>query len=257
MKSMKLLIALLFCPLLWSCDEEESTVTLPTEYLGPKVPVGNGNAWTYVITDELLEPLSIGVRFDEGALENLPTGSHHADEFTLDLPDEFPVAPYDHITLDWNEKGHEPPGLYDLPHFDVHFYFINGSQRDKITPDNMEAFNRPLAPEHLAPDYLETPGGVPRMGAHIIDLLSPEIAGTGNFTHTFIYGKYDAVVNFLEPMVTKAYLESKPSLNQAIRQPEKWQRSGYYPDKYTINFDEDTGVYSVGLEGLKYVTASN
>jgi hypothetical protein len=127
---------------------------------------------------------------------------------------------------------------------------MNAAERDLILPTSEEGFNKPLPSEYLAPNYMETPGGVPRMGAHIIDLESPEIAGTGTFTHTFIYGKFDGEINFLEPMVTKAFLETKPALSMPIRQPQMWQKEGYYPQRYTISFDEASKQYSILLEGL-------
>lgn len=248
--------AVLLCLVLSSCTELLDLLNTPasqrTEFTGPRVAVGNGYAWTYVTLDAHEEPLTIGVRLDESALKNLPTGSPHGDEFYLPLPEDFPVAPYDHVTLDWNAKGHEPPGVYDLPHFDIHFYFMSVAERDQIGPMDTAAFNKPLLPEYLAPDYLETPGGVPRMGAHIIDLQSPEIAGSGTFTHTFIYGKYDGIVNFLEPMATQAFLESNPTVSQTIRQPEKWQRAGYYPRQYVIEYDASAETYSIELSDLRW-----
>jgi hypothetical protein len=243
----------LFCLFLGftACNnDDEQPEPVKTEFTGPKVNVGDGQAWAYIRTDEQQKPLAIGVQFDEAALTNLPSGSPHGDEFVLELPTDISVAPYNHITLDWNEHGHDPMHVYDLPHFDLHFYFMSMEQRDAISPFDSTEFNKPLAPEYLAPMYLETPGGVPRMGAHIIDLTSPEIAGTGTFTHTFIYGKYDAKINFLEPMITKAFLESKKQVHQEIRQPQAWQKTGYYPAQYTIQFDETTKTYSVLLEDL-------
>jgi hypothetical protein len=137
-----------------------------------------------------------------------------------------------------------------LPHFDIHFYFLSEAQRDQIGPMDTIEFQKPIAPEFLPLNYLETPDGVPRMGTHMIDLESPEIAGTGVFTHTFIYGKYDAKINFLEPMVTTSFLESKENLEKEIRHPEQWQQEGYYPNKYTITYDASTRIHSILLENL-------
>ena len=64
----------------------------------------------------------------------------------------------------------------------------------------------------MAPLYLETPDGVPRIGAHIIDLMSLEIAGTGKFAYTFIYGKYDGELKFQETMMTKEFIDSKEQI---------------------------------------------
>lgn len=252
MKNLSFLI-LLSALLCWGCDKDSANEARTLE--GPKVAVGDGQAWTFVTLDNQEEPTRLGVRFSASALQNLPTGSPHGDEFMLALPSEISVEPYDHVTLDWNEHGHEPMHVYDLPHFDLHFYFMSPAQRDRIGPFDSTEFNRPLPADYLPPDYLETPGGVPRMGAHIIDLLSPEIAGTGVFTHTFIYGKYDGKVNFLEPMVTKATLDARTEVSQEIRWPEAWQREGYYPRQYHISFDAGTETYSIYLDELQWMTA--
>lgn len=244
-------VLLLFSVLLFvffSCKKDETPAV--TEFYGEKVSVGNGQAWTYVQVDGQNNPISLGIQFDENALTNLPTGSIHGDEFLMQLPTEISVAPFNHVTLDWNEHGHEPMEIYDLPHFDIHFYFLSEAQRDQIGPMDTIEFQKPIAPEFLPLNYLETPDGIPRMGTHMIDLESPEIAGTGVFTHTFIYGKYDAEINFLEPMVTTSFLESKENLEKEIRHPEQWQQEGYYPNKYTITYDASTKVHSILLESL-------
>lgn len=235
--------------LLFGCQKDDSP-TIETAFTGPKVSLGNGEAWSFIETDEAGNPVAIGVQFNESALEGLPASGMHAHETILQLPNEASIAPFNHITLDWNEHGHPPMEIYDLPHFDVHFYFMSKAERATIGPNDTTQFNRPLPAENLPPNYLETPGGVPQMGAHIIDLLSPEIAGTGIFTHTFIYGKYDGKINFLEPMVTKAFLDSKVTVSKEIRHPAQWQKAGYYPKNYSISFDASSKVYSILLHDL-------
>lgn len=241
-----LLATLLFT----SCKDDDDVKK--TEFTGAKIAVGDGEAWSFVKTDDAGEPISIGLKFDEKALQNLPTGASHGHEFLLKLPADVAVAPYDHITFDWNEHGHEPPGVYDLPHFDCHFYFISENERSAIGPFDTVQFNKPLPAENLPPMYLETPGGVPGMGAHVIDLTSPEVAGTGIFTKTFIFGKYDGELTFLEPMITIDYLKGKPNEGNPIRQPQKWQQSGYYPTSYAIRYDAAKKEYTIALEGLQH-----
>jgi hypothetical protein len=249
MKKLPVFYLLLLLTFTYSCDKDDDEI-IQTEFTGSKVNIGDGQAWSFIETNEAGDPIAIGVQFEADALVNLPSGSSHADEFVLSLPTEISVEPYDHITMDWNEHGHPPLMIYDLPHFDFHYYFMSDGERDAIGPFDTIQFDRPLDPEYLAPMYIETPGGVPRMGAHIIDGMSPEIAGTGIFTHTFIYGKYDAKVNFLEPMVTKAFLESKSHVHQEIRRPQAYQTSGYYPGTYTIDYDADSKLYTVLLTDL-------
>ncbi|MBK9017326.1 MAG: DUF5602 domain-containing protein [Saprospiraceae bacterium] len=223
-----------------------------TEFFGPEISVGDGKAKSFVKTDNLGEPIEIGFMFDEKALQNLPTGDPHGHEYKLKLPTDVDIAPFNHITFDWNEHGHEPPGVYDLPHFDCHFYFISEAERGAIGPNDTLQFNKPLPAENLPPNYLETPGGVPGMGAHVVDLLSPEIAGTGVFTKTFIFGKYDGELVFIEPMITMDYLKGKPNVSTPIRQPQKWQQDGYYPASYDIRYNASSKMYSIVMQGLQH-----
>ena len=226
-------------------------------FAGPRVAVGAGEAWTEVTLAADGAPLAVAAAFTRDALRDLPPppsdhGGHvPANEFVLALPEEAPVASYDHVTLDWNAAGHAPPGVYDVPHFDVHFYFIDAAERDLIGPFDSVAFNRPLPADLLPPHYIETPGGVPRMGAHVVDGLSPEIAGTGPFTHTLIYGKYDGALNFLEPMVAMSMLEEERDASARVRRPTRYGLEGYFPGVYSVRYDEADDTYRVVLFDLE------
>lgn len=91
--------------------------------------------------------------------------------------------------------------------------------------------------------------GVSGMGAHWIDPVSHEFHGH-DFTHTFIWGSYDGRFIFIEPMITKAFLESKPQVSVPLKLPTEYERSGYYPTSYAIRYDATTRAYTVALEGL-------
>lgn len=67
--------------------------------------------------------------------------------------------------------GHEPPGIYDLPHLDFHFYYISDSDRMAIPAGQLF----PVAPQFLPPDYSQPGPTVPMMGRHSEDLTSPEL----------------------------------------------------------------------------------
>ncbi|WP_116105641.1 hypothetical protein [Lewinella sp. IMCC34191] len=137
--------------------------------------------------------------------------------------------------------------MYDVPHFDIHFYFISEAERNLIGPYDTMEFNRPLPAVQLPEMYIETPGGVPRMGAHVVDAISPEVNGTGPFTHTFIFGKYNGQLNFLEPMAAESWLRTFPDVYVPIRQPQTYGLSGYFPEAYVIQFAEEDRSFRVGL----------
>jgi hypothetical protein len=221
-----------------------------TSTFGDSVPLGDGVVQSFVRVDDQGTPLSVGVAFTKDALSGLPDGELPF-EVMVGLPEGVTVQPFDHITVDWNAHGHEPPGVYDVPHFDMHFYFMPVADREKIPPDAETEFaNAP--PEGAVPaDYQAIPGGVPQMGAHWVDVTSPEMHGEP-FTTTFIFGSYDGAVTFYEPMLAKAFLENTKTFTADIKQPTVFQKQGYYPTSYSVTYDEDTETYFVALEGLTY-----
>jgi hypothetical protein len=107
--------------------------------------VGNGTVSSYAEFDQNGAPRGIGIVFQVSALEGLPAApsdGHHcfdrnkdgkvdqqteciaSHEWIIPLPSEAarrPEIPFKWVGLNWNPHGHIPPGVYDLPHFDVHF----------------------------------------------------------------------------------------------------------------------------------------
>lgn len=217
----------------------------PVTYMGPVNDVGNGYAWSFVKfnNDGGLE--AIGVRFTEEALYGL--SQDHMSKNTLLLPEEAEGIVYDHVDLEWNPEGHPPLGIYNIPHFDIHFYMITVAEKMQITD--------PILGEVL-PDaiywpetYFPTPGIVPMMGKHWLSGAADELNGQV-FDHTFIYGSYNGDFIFYEPMVTRDYLLQKTSDTFNIFQPAAFERSGYYPTTYSINYNAVAQEYTVVMEGM-------
>ena len=136
----------------------------------------------------------------------------------LQLPSEASGTGFQILEFGWNPQGHEPPGIYDVPHFDFHFYYISDSERIAIPAG--QTF--PVDPQFLPANYGQPGPTVPAMGGHSFDLTSPEFNG-GSFTQTLIYGYHNGQEIFLEPMLTQAYLEglSGSSVSE-IRQPSQY-----------------------------------
>ncbi len=223
---------------------------------GEGSPVGNGMAWTWVDYDAKRIPTAIGFTFTETAMSGLPPEPPAPGEETwehpLALPTLVKVPPYTHLVLNWNPHGHVPPGIYDVPHFDFHFYMIEPAVRVKITckgADIAKCMKKPAA-EFVSSGYILPPGTEKkRMGVHWIDPAAPEFNHQA-FTHTHIYGSYDGHAAFLETMVTKSYLETKPNVTMPIKLPEKYRKHGYYPTTYSVKYDPARKEYSVSFEGL-------
>jgi len=217
-------------------------------FYSPTLPIGNGIGRAWVTEDINGEPVAVGVNLSEKALENLPL---EPAMFTFTLPKNKGENFYTLVGLDWNPEGHEPPHVYDLPHFDVHFYIIPDEERMAIPPLAPPLFDEAPAPQYVPDFYMQTPGVVPQMGAHWVDVTSAEFNG-GTFTRTFIWGSYDGEFIFWEPMVTRDYLLSRPDEIINISQPDAFQKDGYYPTNYCVTYSVSPKQYTIALLNLVY-----
>lgn len=221
-------------------------------FYGPAVPLGQGAGRAWVKVSDAGQPLAIGLELSAKAVDNQ---GDEENNYVFQLPKQVAALPYDHIEFGWNPHGHEPDHVYTFPHFDVHFYMISSAFQATIPFLAPPALDTPLAPQYIAPAYIETPGLVPNMGAHWVDVLSSEFQPSGMFTKTFIYGTYSGKLAFLEPMVTLAYLQQHGTETMPIRQPQAFQQAGYYPTSYTVSYDNTPKQYVISLDNLQYHSA--
>ena len=204
-------------------------------FYGPQVSMGNGKARSFVTISHTDAPSEIGIEMTNDAFTGLPTTEEGAS-FVLPLHQKAQaVTPFDHIEIDWNPNGH-PPTPYLVPHFDFHFYKISMAEQQAIVPGPLMEILPPSGA--MPPTYIPTPGGVPQMGKHWVDVTSPELNGKP-FTKTFIYGSYNGKVIFDEPMITLATLLSGQSSSTPIPQPQIFMPANtYYPTTYNISADD-------------------
>jgi hypothetical protein len=249
-----------------ACSDSTEPSKAGTFY-GPSQALGQGTARTFVQLDASGTPTALGIALSETALTGLPTAvtppNPAAAMLDLAFPAEASVTGFDHAEIQWNPMGHEPPQLYGLPHFDFHFYLVPMSQEMAIVPSDPQfaskASNLPSG-EYVPQGYITPPGPpaantVPQMGLHWIDTKAPELNGQ-TFSKTFIYGSYDGRFIFVEPMITKAYLDSHPNATTPIPQPAKWAIAAYYPTTYTVAYDPTAKEYRITLGGLTQRAAS-
>lgn len=214
-------------------------------YYGPSMEIGGGTAQTLVRISDEGALLAVGVKISEDVLEGLTSEFEH---ITLQYPEEADGMIYEHFDLEWNPEGHEPPGIYDIPHFDLHFYMISEVEKMMITDADLAEV---LPDAQFWPEtYFPTPGFVPIMGKHWLSSETGEVNGEV-FDQTFIYGSYNGNFIFYEPMITLDYLMEKTDEEYTIFQPDVFQRTGYYyPTTYSISYDEENNEYLILLEGM-------
>lgn len=258
--------------------------------LGQSWKFGKGLVTTFAEVDEDRVPSVIGVIFSQGALEGMPTEAsdqHHcfdrdsngsvdpmtecfmSHEAVIPLPDLVATradVPFKWVLFNWNPMGHIPPKIYDVPHFDVHFYIepianVFAIQDGPCGPeyvrcDQFERAKKPLPPNYMHPDFTDVEAVAPAMGNHLIDLTGPEFNG-GKWERNWIFGIYDGKVTFYEEMVTLEYLRSKPNTCNAIKSPPAVGLSGFYPSESCVRYDAATGELLVSMETFTYREASD
>lgn len=258
-------------------------------YYGEPVSMGDGSIRTYLALDAAELPMELGVLMSGDALDGLPTerstsgrcfdlnGNGRIDDhgeceggydFVLALPSvaaRRSDLPVQWVGVDWQVEGHIPPGVYDLPHFDFHFYLVSEEsvQAIGVGPCGIfmdcalfERATRPVPEKYVDHRHVSVGAAVAMMGNHLIDMTSPEFAKPPKkFTHTWIFGAYDGRITFYEPMITREFFMSHPSTCAPIKQPKAWQTAGYHPTRYCIRYHQRANKYTVSLEGLEYRNA--
>jgi hypothetical protein len=274
--------------LLLGCAKAPETAP-PARALGAPSMLGNGALSSYAEFDAAGAPTAIGVAIPATTLDSLPSapsdGRHCFDlnkdgnidlatecagwhERVLPLPSEASRRadmPFKWALLNWNPHGHIPPGIYDAPHFDVHFYIVpiedvfaiasGPCGPEHVRCDLFAQARKPLPAGYMHPDFQDVEAVAPAMGNHLVDPSASEFHGTP-FTHTWIYGTYDGHVTFYEEMVTVKFLRTQPSECTPIKAAKAVALSGYYPTQSCIRFDKPKAEYTVSLEGFKLREAS-
>jgi len=247
-------------PLAGACENCKSEYKQGT-YLGGVTRVGNGSAYSWVTLNEKGKPSALGITLTETALAGLPTKAPDGAiflEYPLGLPKQADKTPFDHVVLNWNPQGHIPPGIYTVPHFDMHFYTITEADRARITlkGDDLARCQKTVPATYMAPGYIRAPGGEePMMGAHWVDLSCPEFKGQP-FTKSMLFGSYDGKPIFTEPMVTLEFLTRKTDVSESIKQAPAVMKSGFYPTAFTIRHDPVRHEVHIAMGDMKWREAS-
>src|SRR3990170_5846311 len=227
---------------------------------GPEVQVHGGKAWAWVQLSKQGNPEKLGIALSDDALNSVPPADKNAghghmagNHWVMKLPSKANLTPFNHVSMHWNPNGHEPENIYTLPHFDFHFYTTTPEEVLEIgtyEKDSLRFKNVPAA-DYFPAKYINpgAPTSVPQMGAHWIDVTSPELNGKP-FTETFLFGSFNGKVTFYEPMITLDFLKKNNEYVRDIPQPAKVQTSNWYPTKMKIS--KHDGITEIILDQFVY-----
>ena len=224
-----------------------STGSAQTIAYGDTLTLGDGIIYTWVEVDPENAPLRIGIAVSEAAVDEPEQGV-----YSIDFPRVASDSLFVHAATWYEPMGHPPLEWWGVPHFDFHFYMIPEEERMAIPP----MIDTTAIPDEFMPEDYIFPGepeffAIPEMGVHFVDSLAAELHGEP-FTATLIYGFYQGEMIFIEPMITNEYLLTYPADTIAIKQPQAYQRSGYYPMTYLITYDEDSQIFDIVLTDFEY-----
>jgi len=233
---------------------------------GPSQPLGNGTVKTYVTLDGAGQPTEVGLRLSAAAMDGLPQDTGPAQMAMLAFPDQAARTAFNHVMLNWNPQGHEPAVLFGKPHFDFHFDMVDMATMQAINPDDpkyaTEAEHLP-EPKYVPQDYVVPPGlppatqAVPGMGVHLVDSSdSTLVPGKYDFQKIIISGAWDGRYTFIEPMITREWLLTQPTVQASLKQPQAYQKTASYPTSYNVHVDPQTKDYVIALTGLTQRQAS-
>ena len=127
--------------------------------------------------------------------------------------------------------GHVPDHVYTIPHFD---FILHGKEDDVMAisggPDPVVADPASFRRLHLARER-----GISRDGCALgrRDVWRVQWKDVRPDVH--LASAADSL--FIEPMITKAFLESTSSFTTELKQPESVQRGGLYPKRYSIRHE--------------------
>lgn len=233
---------------------------------GPSKPMGDGSVWTYVVNDAAGKPVEVGVRLTGAALRGLPMDmpAGHPVPVVLEFPSGAGTGVLNHVEFYWNPMGHEPPGVWDTPHFDYHFFIADEATAKQVNPaDDNFATRAARVPDvkYMPSDFAPPPGPainntVPLMGLHWADKTLGHMPHEYRFSQEIIRGSWNGDVTFIEPMITREWLLSHTALDQQLKAPAAYQRSGRWPTTYTVRYDATRDEYSVSLGGFTQRQAS-
>lgn len=225
-----------------------TTTPMPntTTYPGEWFEFGGGRVRAWARLDADGHPHAIGVQFSEEMLSELPIS---LKRITMALPPEARVSPFYNVDLDWRPQGHSPKE-YLKPHFDFRFFLITEDDRNLIKDEHFDTNYIKPDPKYVPAFYApaETTVRVDQyLGQRFWSMKSPEVDGDP-FIQSLNFGFWHGHLVYVEPMITLAFLESRENYVGEILQSREYEKSGFYPTMYRIEYVADSGEYIISLE---------
>lgn len=212
-------------------------------FVGPKVVMGNGYAFSWIRIIDDNTPLEIGIEMTPEVLNNLPKDSGFKDPVIIPLPEiATETTPFYHIVITWNPEGFSNIENFKEAHFNFYFYTIPLGDRLTIPAWSEETdvhFSTYPPKNYMPADYfpmIKDIGSYAETGRHWL-LGDPK--NYSPLSHTLTYGTYEGKIVFMNPIATFALVKSGIETKNNISQPLYYQVNKPYPKEYTITLNKN------------------
>ena len=153
-------------------------------------------------------------------------------------------------------KGHSPPGVYDIPHWEWHVFASSQAVFEGIDCSDQTI----PAQDDLPPNYIYQPYPfvlvcAPHQGGvHVYDQTSAEF-NKQKFTRAFALTVYAGSFASIEPKVTRDVLLARQSFTSPVPVMKTLRRTTptLYPSTFSATYDQATDSYTVTLSDFRAV----
>ena len=254
MRTLVLLTGLLFSAALLGCGDDEM---IPETRRGESAELFGGTLSTYEVRNpDAADPHRIGFTLPMKTVIEA-AGEDDDESIVIDFPEEDGFRTFsNHMYIHYMAEGHAPEGVYNVPHFDFHFYRISSDDRDEIDcPETAVPAGR-LPKGYIIPGLGEAPDGTcePDMGVHAIPADAPELNG-GAFERTMVFVYHEGRIVAIEPMITRESLAKGESFTMSIPAPTQDEPETLWPAQMEVSFDSLRQEYSFTLTNFRQLEA--
>lgn len=200
---------------------------------------------------------------DPGKMEIAPDGKPYlmAREhlYIWNSESVYEVLGFRSMSMDWMSCGHPPVGKFTTPHYDMHFYHLDESERKQLgcsesppapvcSKKSQPAFYVPLENNLLPKFEMDQNSAVPRSGIHWYNFGLIPISTSDWITPITIEGSYYGNLTFWEIMTPlnfrgmSSYSENLVYTNQSDFR---------LPTRYNIIWKSNNDI-NIGIDGNNY-----
>lgn len=212
---------------------------------GELAPLGNGYVQSWVHTNRLGLPTSVGVSFSQTVFKGLPAPQ---GQLELQLPTSVDGLDFKTVLLTWEPRNASRSTLHPAAHFNVFFKTDRQQARRFVSDSDLELSFTNADIRTEAYRRLNTVSAQQSTIWGDISFPKPH----ERLTSSFVYGTSNGGISFLGQTISTVFLASKPNFNAVVEPSRAMLQAGYTPLRYSVRYDHFMEVVHVSLDELNF-----